>query len=365
MPRETLHQYRDPLDAIWQQALRSIGLELDRTDQAYATSDGRGRLLLATAPGLDADDCVAQMVLHELCHSLVQGRDSFHLPDWGLCNESERDVVLEHACLRLQAALCIPYGLRHVLAPTTDYRSFYDALPDDPFTIASDSAREEVILARAGFARSVARPWGPHLDRALGATRDLVLAAKPHLPGDHLLTLGTVPPVRHPSGLAASFTAGDGVGSATCGSCAWAEPRGRSADRFSCRPSGQRVRGDFPACAHYEPELDCLTCGACCREAYDTVEVAPRDPARRRHSALMVPRAGGHDMAREGQRCIALRGGERLERRGRPARSLPVYQPSREPFLCSIYEERPRTCRQFTRGSEHCLTARRAVGLSL
>src|SRR6187549_1638417 len=153
VPRQAVHRYRDPLDTIWEEALRAIGLELERTDQAYATSDGRGRLALSTQPGLDADDCVAQMVLHELSHSLVQGRDSFDLPDWGLCNESERDVVLEHACLRLQAALLIPYGLRQALAPTTDYRSYYDDLPADPFTLRRASEREEVLLAKAGHAK--------------------------------------------------------------------------------------------------------------------------------------------------------------------------------------------------------------------
>ena len=32
---------------------------------------------------------------------------------------------------------------------------------------------------------------------------------------------------------------------------------------------------------------------------------------------------------------------------------------------CVIYDDRPRTCRDFTLGSGHCLTARRRVGLSL
>jgi Fe-S-cluster containining protein len=359
VPRETSHRYRDPLDAIWEGALRSIGFELGRTDQAYATSDGRGRLLLATPAGLDPDDCVAQMVLHELCHSLVQGHGSFELPDWGLCNESERDVVCEHACLRLQAALSSRFGLRQVLAPTTDYRSYYDALPEDPFAIGCDAEREEVILARAGWARSDQRPWAPHLGRALAATQELVAAVKAHLPQDHLLALGAAPPPRHPSGLASGDKA------AHCGSCAWAKPRGKSGASFGCLQSGARVQGTWPACAHYEASLDCLSCGACCREAYDTVEVAPRDPARRHHAALMVERRGGYDMARQDGRCVALTGGELLERRGRPARSLPVYQPSAEPFVCTIYEQRPKTCRDFTRGSRHCLTARRAVGLSL
>jgi len=34
-------------------------------------------------------------------------------------------------------------------------------------------------------------------------------------------------------------------------------------------------------------------------------------------------------------------------------------------YQCTIYDDRPRTCRDFTLGSNHCLTARRRVGLSL
>lgn len=358
--RQAVHRYRDPLDTIWEEALRAVGLSLERTEHAYATSDGRGRLALATDVGLDADDCVAQMVLHELCHSLVQGQDSFELPDWGLCNESERDVVLEHACLRVQAALLAPHGLRRVLAPTTDYRSYYDALPHDPFAVESEAEVEEVLLARAAYARRGASPWAPHLERALVATRDVVLALGPHLPSSHLLSTGTAPPALHQSGLPARK--GDETSAPTCATCAWAKPRGKS---LRCAPSGRTVGAQLRACANYEPELDCQACGACCREAYGAVEVSARDPARRRHAALMVARPGGFDMAREDGRCVALRGGERLPTRGRPPRSLPLYRPSAEPFSCAIYQDRPKTCRDFTRQSEHCLTARRAVGLSL
>lgn len=360
MPRQILKRYRDPLDALWTEALRQIGLELDRTDQAYATTDGRGRLALATPAGMDPDDCVAQMVLHELCHSLVQGRDSFDLPDWGLCNETARDVVLEHACLRLQAALLAPLGLRQTLGPTTDYRAFYDALPADPFAARDASEQEEVLLARAAYARRQQRPWGPHLERALQATRQLASLLAPELPDDHLLKTLEAPLPAHPTGLLPAFSPTSDL---RCGTCAWAKPRGTSA-AFTCVASGRRVQAEQAACAQHEASIACLNCGACCREAYDTVEVAPRDRALR-HQALLAERSGGYDMARQEGHCIALSGGTRLEDRGRPARSLPLYRPSEEPFLCSIYDDRPTTCRNFTLGSAHCLSARRAVGLSL
>mgnify|MGYP002149144524 CR=1 FL=1 len=49
----------------------------------------------------------------------------------------------------------------------------------------------------------------------------------------------------------------------------------------------------------------------------------------------------------DGARCAALGGAEE------------------GPYACAVYEERPRTCRDFTRGSAHCLSARRRVGLSV
>ena len=34
-------------------------------------------------------------------------------------------------------------------------------------------------------------------------------------------------------------------------------------------------------------------------------------------------------------------------------------------YHCTIYDDRPKTCRDFTLGGEHCLTARQRVGLTL
>jgi hypothetical protein len=34
-------------------------------------------------------------------------------------------------------------------------------------------------------------------------------------------------------------------------------------------------------------------------------------------------------------------------------------------FACTIYDDRPRACRDFEAGGRHCLVARRRVGLSV
>ena len=114
------------------------------------------------------------MILHELCHSLIEGEKSLGVPDFGLDNESERDVIREHACLRLQAWLTDQHGLRQALAPTTDFRSYYDQLPNDPL---ADEADPATATAKQGAARSANAPWAPHLQEGLAATVKVLSAA--------------------------------------------------------------------------------------------------------------------------------------------------------------------------------------------
>jgi hypothetical protein len=172
--RPITHRYMDPLDAVWLAAARRMGLTVIRSAEVYASTDGRGTLAIGAPETLDADDSLAQMILHEICHSLVEGPEGLRRPDWGLCNLSAADLVREHACLRLQAALADRHGLRTVLAPTTDHRPFYDRLGDDPLAAEGEPS---VALARAALDRVGAPPWGPHLGRALSATAAIVAQA--------------------------------------------------------------------------------------------------------------------------------------------------------------------------------------------
>ena len=114
------------------------------------------------------------MILHELCHALVQGPSNLRSPDWGLDNMSSHDEVREQACLTLQAELTRGYGLRQLLAPTTDFREFYDALPRMPFEIADDVC---VALAKDGWGRIDKLPFSPHLREALEATLEIASIA--------------------------------------------------------------------------------------------------------------------------------------------------------------------------------------------
>ena len=175
MERKPQHTYLDPLDAIWLTVADRVGFHVERSAEVYASTDGAGVMTIGAPNTLDPDDCLAQMILHELCHSLIEGVTSLGVPDFGLDNESERHVVREHACLRLQAWLTGRHGLRGVLAPTTDFRSYYDELVGDPLAEAGDPATG---LAKRGAARSAGAPWAPHLAEGLAATAKILEVAR-------------------------------------------------------------------------------------------------------------------------------------------------------------------------------------------
>ncbi len=378
MTREVRHRYDDPLDEVWLAAAREVGWEVRRAPDAYASFDGRGTLTITTPDAFDADDCLAQMILHELCHALVAGPEAACLRDFGLENADDRDLAQEHAVHRLQAALAGRWGLRRVFGVTTDWRPYWDALPADPLSPGRDPA---IARAREAFARAAEAPFEPALRRAFARTRAIVDATRDALPPDHLLAQAD-PPRVHALGVPA------GPRDARCGACAWfspprtpraaapdvgpevlaalspasgigssaalgdvpAEARGRCLRHATVhrRPS---VTAATLACHAWEPRLEpasCLACGACCREAFHLVPVEPRSPLhilrpdwiRRDDSAFgpWLPRPDG--------RCVAL--GARTS----------------APWVCDVYEHRPRACRDFAPNSANCLEARRRCGLS-
>lgn len=347
MAREVTHRYVDPLAAVWIGAARQIGVKIVRTPDAYAATDGAGTLAIGSDATLDADDSLGQMIFHELCHSLVEGEPSFAKPDWGMDNTGPDHDWREHACLRVQWVLAGRHGLRGVFAPTTDFRAFWDQLAGD---VLADRADPSVQAAIAAIRRAEQPPWGPALGHALAASAQIAGAAarfaRPDGPAGpanpRSLWLGVVaPPVPHPTGLPAGESGG-----ARCGDCAWRTANNR------CRQANAKIDPAWLGCERFEPALDCQTCGACCRAAYHSVEVSRRDPAVKAQPQLIIDRGSYLELRRSGDRCAALEGGV-------------VEHATTTRFHCAIYDDRPRTCRDFTLGSAHCLTARRRVGLSL
>lgn len=94
-------------------------------------------------------------------------------------------------------------------------------------------------------------------------------------------------------------------------------------------------------------KLDCTQCGACCREAFDVVEIDEADPFASRYPSL-VYRTPFDKLAvrREGNACHCL-----LVEKGT--------------FTCSHYADRPQTCRDVAVGGDACLFARQRVGLPI
>ena len=354
------HHYQDPLSLIWLTCAAQVGYAVVRTADAYASTDGKRTLLIAEDSALDADDSLAQMILHELCHALVEGERGEALPDWGLDNTSGRDTWREHACLRLQAYLADSVGLRDFFAPTTDFRiKFWNQLPDDPFSADAtpvDRHERSCVAARRGAWRVSMPRWQQPLQAALAASaaialvmRDVSLAPQQSEVLPSLWRVTQTRPTIHPAGHApfAPYYAEQG-----CVDCAWSfTARGH----LRCQQAPSiKLSAETRACMRWEPavELNCQTCGACCREAFDCVEVGARESVVKLHPDMLIHADNAsrqHKLKRNGERCAALLGGEAKD---------PLYR-------CTIYDDRPRTCRDFTRGSDNCLQARRKVGLSL
>jgi hypothetical protein len=319
------------VDEIWRRTAAEIGFRVVRTHDAYATSDGRGVIAIGADETLDADDALAQLVFHELCHAITEGEGARERPDWGLDNVAAH-AVREHACLRVQAALAGRFGLRASMRPTTEYRGYYAALPDDPLAADADPA---AALAAAAVVRFDASAWRAPIEAALAAS-----AARAAVRAE-------LHPLGFPLGPAAE----------TCGSCAWLYVGGRGGPVARCRQSaaaigdGARTAPEHPACARWERPVDCRTCGACCREAYHSVTVSVRDPVVWQEPDLIVRNGHRFEIRREGPRCAAL------------AVTAPPAAPSAR-YGCTIYEHRPHACREFAAGGRHCLEARRRVGLS-
>lgn len=346
MPRTPSHRYCDPLELIWLNAAGALGWRIVRRRDAYASWDGGGNLTLAPADELDADDSVAQMILHEICHALIAGPRGLKLLDWGLDNTSDRDEVQEHAANRLQAALAQPYGLRAFFAVTTEFRSYYDKLPSDPLADGDDPA---IVLAQTGMFRSRSEPYHSALQAGLSRTAEMASLVRSVAASD---SLWHTTRARHDSGLLMP----DGPTDPTkrCGACAWVyqqDGQSRCRQTQSGRDEGAAVSASASGCERWEAAFDereCGSCAACCHRGFDIVEIADDDPFLEHHRALVRSTSLGNVLPRPEGRCVLLSGN------GSPA----------TPYRCQSYERRPQSCRDFELRGSACLLARRRVGLS-
>ncbi len=184
-------RYLDPLDVVWLATARRLGLRVRRNPAIFSATNGEGLLELGPRDTLDPDDTTAQMIFHEICHWIVNGADAIHHRDWGFALQADLDWR-EHACLRLQAALGDRHGLRLILAPTSQFRAYFDAIRADPFVPlpdaelaahGSDAEREARVCERARTALVDAdgEPWGGAVSAALTATAQFSSMLQPFL----------------------------------------------------------------------------------------------------------------------------------------------------------------------------------------
>ncbi|MBT6435962.1 MAG: YkgJ family cysteine cluster protein, partial [Deltaproteobacteria bacterium] len=58
--------YQDPLDLIWTNTAKQLGMKLTRSSEVFAAWDGKETLTIGSPEDLDADDSLAQMIFHEI-----------------------------------------------------------------------------------------------------------------------------------------------------------------------------------------------------------------------------------------------------------------------------------------------------------
>ena len=180
--RPVRSRYLDPVELIWLATARRLGLYIRRDPAIFSMTDGTGLLALGDRESLDADDSLAQMVFHELCHWITNGLETFGERDWGFPLWDDVDPR-EHACLRLQAELSGRHGLREWMGPTGGFRQYYDRIPADTLQPIDDSPWEAqvVAVAREAFARADGPPWTGPVNEALAATAAIRGVVKPFL----------------------------------------------------------------------------------------------------------------------------------------------------------------------------------------
>ena len=131
-----------------------------------------------------------------------------------------------------------------------------------------------------------------------------------------------------------------------CRDCVWHFVGGRGHPVSRCRRfGGARLEPEWRGCASYTAALDCLSCGACCREAYHAVEVGPRDPFVRAHPDRIERVDGRLNVRRRDGVCGCL-------------------DPTSEQWPCVVYADRPKTCRDFEAAGPNCVDARVRLGIT-
>jgi hypothetical protein len=330
MKREARSPLATPaIDEIWRRAA-ARSASLDAHDDAYATSDGRGGIAIGATDTLDDDDALAQLVFHELCHAITEGETRC-----GRRTGASTTSRARGARARVPARAGAPgrsFGLRAVDGADDAVPRVLRGAAGDPLASTPGDRRGGRRGAAAACARFDASAWRAPIEQALAETAAAIGVARPR--GARTRSVSRWVPAE------------------SCGTCAWLYEGGRGPRSPGAgRPRRPRATASARRAASRLRALGAArrlrTCGACCREAYHSVTVTMRDPVVWQEPHLIVRHGPRFEILREGSRCAALH----------------VVEEDRS-YTCTIYQNRPRPCREFAAGGRHCIEARRRVGLT-
>ena len=114
--------------------------------------------------------------------------------------------------------------------------------------------------------------------------------------------------------------------------------------------------GDEPAhvvaVSSPSPELDCLTCGACCRSGHDGRILVPAEDLLRWKKLGRLDLIAQLQPGHFGEQAFATT----------PSGACVHLGTKESENACQIYEDRGTTCREVERGSWQCLEFRREFG---
>lgn len=175
-------RYVDPVEVIWLATATRLGFTIRRNPDIFSMTDGTGLLALGPRDDLDEDDCLTQMLFHEICHWITNGLETFHERDWGFPLWGPLDVR-EHASLRLQAWWSARHGLRAQFGPTGLFRQYYDRIPEDVLQPIDDTPWEAAVIAsaRQAIAQAQGAPWWQPIEEAMAATAAIKATITPFL----------------------------------------------------------------------------------------------------------------------------------------------------------------------------------------
>ena len=341
MPRQLTHRYADPVDEIWLAAAKRLGLEVRRSDGAYAAYDGQGVLTLAERKRLRRRRLAGAADLPRALPRAGRGR--------ARC--VARLGPVQHRRPRSRARARVPPRCRprsaRAMACATSSRSPPITARTGTRCPAIRSRRRRrgdpaIELARAAWQRARRGRVGETLHAALAATRRSLGGAA---------VRGAGLAVAHDSAAAPQRLPAAARRVAALRRLRLAVPGGGQAGRAALphdarrrRPTGRARRARATvACERFEPQA---RRGRMC----ELRRVLPRRFRSRARARARTDGATPSTTLADATPRFARAAARRVV----ASRSMATARPTR-PYRCRVYADRPRACAEFELAGDACL----------